>query len=260
MAAPNWRSGKFPQINLFNLPLACVTRDEVVNLIFDALSQRRGGWLVTVNVDRMRRYCLDPQLGHLCSGADLVVADGMPVLWASRLRRTPLPDRVAGSDLVWLLAERAAGSGRSLYLLGGVAGAADGAAQRLRHRWPALRIAGTSEPTVSSVPTADELDALRSSLAEAQPDIVYVGLGAPKEERVIGALRGDFAGAWWIGIGISLSFMAGAVPRAPRWMQRAGLEWLHRMIQEPKRLTRRYLVDDLPFLFQLLVRAWRTRM
>lgn len=242
-------------IDLHGTALHRLTRGEVVERVFGALAQQRGGWIVTVNVDHLRRYGRDPELARTCAEADLRVADGVPLLWAARLRATPLPDRVAGSDLVWLLAERAAREGRSLYLLGGEPGAAEAAARRLRERWPALRIAGWSSPRLSPRPAPEELAALRTSLVAAAPDLVYVALGAPKQEYVIHALRADLPRAWFMGVGISLSFIGGDVARAPAWMQRSGLEWLHRLSQEPGRLARRYLVDDLPFALGLMVRS-----
>jgi N-acetylglucosaminyldiphosphoundecaprenol N-acetyl-beta-D-mannosaminyltransferase len=166
---------------------------------------------------------------------------------------------VAGADLVWLLAERAAGEGRSLYLLGGNEGVAEEAARRLVERWPSLRIAGTASPRVSKDPSEAELGSILRDLKRADPDLVYVALGAPKEERLIAALRSELPRAWWIGVGVSLSFVAGDVRRAPPWMQRAGVEWLHRLLQEPRRLARRYLVHDLCFTLRLLVASWRRR-
>ncbi|HTY16087.1 MAG TPA: WecB/TagA/CpsF family glycosyltransferase, partial [Myxococcota bacterium] len=99
----------------------------------------------------------------------------------------------------------------------------------------------------------------RGELQRAKPDLVYVALGAPKQERVIAALRPALPGAWWIGVGIGLGFVAGNPKRAPVWMQGLGLEWFHRLLQEPRRLLRRYFLEDLPFTFRLLVHAWRVR-
>lgn len=246
-------------VDLLGMPLAPLTLPALTEQVFAELDRGRGGWVITANVDHLQRYVADAGLRALCAGADLIVADGMPLLWAARLRGTPLPSRVAGSDLVWSLAEEAARRGRSLYLLGGEAGVAAAAAERLRERWPELRIAGTSSPWVSAIPTEAELETLRRELRDASPDLVYVGLGAPKQERVICALRSELPRAWWLGVGISLSFIAGRVERAPRWMQRLGLEWLHRLAQEPGRLARRYLVDDLPFAVRLLASARRER-
>jgi N-acetylglucosaminyldiphosphoundecaprenol N-acetyl-beta-D-mannosaminyltransferase len=245
-------------IDLDGVPFQCMTRADVVDHIDAALGREQGGWVVTLNLDLLRLQSV-ASVRECYARADLRVADGMPLLWAAALQGTPLPDRVAGSDLVWLVAERAAQRGHSLYLLGGAPGAAPEAARTLCARWPELRIAGVASPRISEPPTTGELSALRDALAKAQPDIVYVALGTPKTEYLIAALRDAFPASWWIGVGISLSFIAGNVRRAPAWVQRAGLEWLHRMVQEPRRLARRYLVDDLPFLAGLLWRSWRRR-
>jgi N-acetylglucosaminyldiphosphoundecaprenol N-acetyl-beta-D-mannosaminyltransferase len=246
-------------VTLAGVRFDALTRDGVVDRIFADLASGRGGWLVTANVDIARLLATEPAYAATCRFATLTVADGMPLLWAARLQATPLPDRVAGSDLVWLIAERAAREARSLYLLGGNPGAAEGAAERFRARAPGLRIAGISSPHVASEPRERELSDLRAELVRTGPDVVYVALGSPKTERLIAALRPHFPATWFIGVGISLSFAAGEVRRAPRWMQRTGLEWLHRLAQEPGRLARRYLVDDTGFLLRLLASAWRAR-
>jgi N-acetylglucosaminyldiphosphoundecaprenol N-acetyl-beta-D-mannosaminyltransferase len=250
-------------IDLAGLPLAKLSRHAVVDHVFTRIERGEGGWIVTPNLDYARRYVADPAMRRLFAGASLIVADGVPLLWAARLQGTPLPDRVAGSDLVWLLAERAAREGRSLYLLGGNPGVGEQARQRLIDRSPTLRVVGVSSPRVSAQPSESEIASIRAEIERSRPDIVYVGLGAPKEERLIAALRPTFPGSWWIGVGVSLSFIAGDVVRAPRWVQRMGLEWLHRLVQEPGRLGRRYLVDGLPFAIRLLTgslwRRWTTR-
>ena len=244
---------------LAGLPIARVTRGETVDRIFSALTQGRGGWLLTATVDYLRQCTEDSDLQQLCSTADLIVADGIPILWAARIHGSPLPDRVAGSDLVWLLAERAALESRSLYLLGGEPGAAEGARQRLQARWPTLRVVGVQSPRLSPTPTRAQVDLIDNDLRRATPDLVYVGLGVPKQDRVIHALRQQHPNIWFVGVGISLSFIAGKVRRAPAWMQVTGLEWLHRLLQEPGRLGRRYVIEDLPFLVRLLVRTWGSR-
>lgn len=248
-----------PTVDLAGLEFARLTPRQLVDRLFDTLAEGEGGWVITANVDYLRRFVADPVVRRLFAKASLVVADGVPLLWAARLQGTPLPERVAGADLVWLLAERAAGEGRSLYLLGGNQGVAEGAARRLVQRWPCLRITGTASPRVSSDPTEAELASVLEDLKRAEPDLVYVALGAPKEERLIAALRSELPRVWWIGVGVGLSFATGEVKRAPRWMQRAGVEWLHRLLQEPRRLVRRYLAHDLSFALRLLVASWRRR-
>jgi N-acetylglucosaminyldiphosphoundecaprenol N-acetyl-beta-D-mannosaminyltransferase len=252
-------TAEVPTISLMGASIARLTRGEVVDHVFNSLAAGTGGWIITPNLDYLRRYDAEAETRELYAAADLVVADGIPLLWAARVQGTPLPDRVAGSDLVWLLTERAAETSRSIFLMGGDGEAAEQAAAIFTERWPGIRIAGISVPFVSDQPTAKEISRLREEISAAQPDLVYVALGAPKQERLIADLHSDFPTCWWVGVGISLSFVAGTVQRAPVWVQRAGLEWAHRMLQQPGRLITRYLVDDLPFLFKLLYRSLRAR-
>ena len=240
--------------------LTNATRQQVVDRVFRALAAGHGGWIGTPNLDHLRRCTYEPEIRALVSRADLAVPDGAPLVWAARLQGTPLAERVAGSDLVWLLGERAAREGRSLYLLGGNPGAAEGARAKLLARWPGLRIAGVSSPRLADDPSRVQLDEIRDELSRARADLVYVAFGAPKQERVIDALRAEFPHTWWIGVGVSLSFMSGEIRRAPAWMQRAGLEWLHRLAQEPTRLARRYLLHDVPFAGRLLAHAALRRL
>jgi N-acetylglucosaminyldiphosphoundecaprenol N-acetyl-beta-D-mannosaminyltransferase len=231
---------------------------QVAERVLQSVAAGEGGMIVTPNLDHLRRSWVDPGYRALIGEADLVLADGMPLVWAARIQGTPLPERVAGSSLVLSLAEAAAGAGRSLFLLGGDPGAAEGAARELRSRFPKLTIAGCHCPPFGFEKDQGEMQQIRAALQAARPDIVYVGLGSPKQEQLIGDLRSLLPRAWWIGIGISLSFLSGDVVRAPGWMQRIGLEWVHRLGQEPGRLAKRYLVHGLPFALRLLATsAWR---
>ncbi|MES2296661.1 MAG: WecB/TagA/CpsF family glycosyltransferase, partial [Pseudomonadota bacterium] len=248
-------------VRLLDMTLDNLDESACVRHVMDALRQGRGGWIVTANVDILRRHTRDPQFRRLAAGASLVVADGMPLVWASRLRGTPLPQRVTGSNLVLTLSAAAAAAGRSIFLVGGAPGMAERAAQVLLEAQAGLRLAGPPFPLPCFDGDPAQLASLRAALAAARPDIVYVALGSPKQECLIGALRRAFPQTWWIGIGISFSFLAGSVRRAPAWLQNAGLEWLHRLIQEPRRLARRYLLHGIPFALYLLASAlgWRLR-
>jgi len=232
-----------------------VTEAECVRYIIGAMERAEGGWVATANLDHLRRYLAEPDFARLYADASLVVADGMPLVWASRLQGTPLPQRVAGSNLIWSLSEAAAAHGYSVFLLGGAPQTAERAAEILRGRYPRLRVAGTDCPPPGFEKDPAHVQRIARLLEQAGPDIVYVALGSPKQEQLIVRLRGRLPRAWWLGIGISFSFVAGQVRRAPLWMQRAGLEWLHRLVQEPSRLSRRYLLHGLPFGAALLAES-----
>ncbi len=179
-------------------------------------------------------------------------------MWASRLQGTPLPERVTGSNLISSLSAGAATRGRSVYLLGGAPGTAEAAKKVLQARYPALRIVGTRCPPMGFDDDPKQLADLAAHVTNAAPDIVFVGLGSPKQERLIPLLRADLPTAWWLGVGISFSFLCNKVKRAPRWVQRVGFEWAHRLAGEPRRLARRYLREGIPFTAQLLsAAAWQ---
>jgi len=248
-------------IDIAGLKFTDVFESDVAEHVAESLRAGRGGWIVTANADISRLCKQQPELNRLVSRADLIVADGMPLLWAARLQGTPLKERVCGSNLVWSLAERASNDGRSLFLLGGGhPDTAMRAADELTQRFPQLSIAGTHYPPFGFEDEPTEIDIIRRQIEETKPDIVYVALGFPKAERLIDLLRANHPNAWWIGVGISLSFIAGEVPRAPKWMQSAGLEWVHRLTKEPGRLAKRYLWHDMPFVLMLLTGAGLRRM
>lgn len=252
------KAAAFPTIDLMGVPIHAVTEAECISFILDELRAGSGGWVATPNLDHLRRLWRDASFRKLCASANLLVPDGIPLLWASRLQRTPLPGRVAGSDLISSLSRAAGESGRTVFLLGGDPGTAEEAAQTLRQENPELKIAGMSCPPIGF----DRDDAAKQRLAAevraAAPDIVFVALGSPKQEKLMQELRNELPGAWWIGVGISFSFLSGAVKRAPSWMQRSGLEWFHRLVQEPRRMASRYLWYGLPFALVLFATAaWR---
>jgi len=229
-----------------------LSEQQVVTRIIGDSDDGRGGWVVTPNIDICRQVSRDPAARALISGASLVVADGMPLVWASRLRGDPLPERVAGASLIFTLSEAAAASGKSVYLLGGAPGVPARAAANLTRRYRGLLVAGAHSPPFGFDRQPGGIEAIAARLARAKPDIVFVGLGFPKQERVIAALAPDLPAAWFIGCGAAIPFAAGTLPRAPHWMQPLGLEWTHRLITEPGRLFHRYLVDDVPFALRLL--------
>jgi N-acetylglucosaminyldiphosphoundecaprenol N-acetyl-beta-D-mannosaminyltransferase len=258
--APGRTSSRGAVVGMAGLEFDRLSEEQVVARIVGDLADGHGGWVVTANIDICRQISRDPAALELVSGASLVVADGMPLVWAARLRGDPVPERVTGASLIFALTAAAAGSGKSVYLLGGKPGVPGQAAAELTRRYPGLKVAGTDAPPVGFDRQPGEFAAVRARLEEARPDIVYVGLGFPKQERVIAALAPGLPGAWFIGCGAAIPFAAGVLPRASQWMQRLGLEWLYRLISEPRRLARRYLLDDLPYAVRLLLASALSRL
>jgi N-acetylglucosaminyldiphosphoundecaprenol N-acetyl-beta-D-mannosaminyltransferase len=255
----------FSRVDLDGTGFDRLTEDEVVTIVRDAIASGEGGRIMTPNIDILRQAQVDAGVRAYLDDADLVVADGMPLVWASRLSGNPLPERVAGSSLVWSLSEGLGRDHRSVYVIGGVPATGtdvDGAtraAGRLAAASPGLRIAGTLCPEYGFERDADTFADICRDVAAARPDMVFVGLGFPKQEQVITRLRAYLPRTWFIGCGAAVNFVAGDVDRAPRWMQRTGLEWAHRLGTEPRRLAGRYLRHDAPYALSLLVRAPRGR-
>jgi N-acetylglucosaminyldiphosphoundecaprenol N-acetyl-beta-D-mannosaminyltransferase len=255
----------FDRVHLDGTGFDPITEGEVVAIVREALADGRGGRIVTPNIDILRRAQVDDEVRAHLDDADLVVADGMPLVWASKLSGTPLPGRVAGSSLIWSLSAGLGRDGRSIFVIGGVPeaeGVKDGAtraADRLAAECPGLRIAGTLCPDHGFETDQIAYAQLCAKVADARPDLVFVGLGFPKQEQVVSRLRADLPHAWFIGCGAAVNFVAGDIDRAPRWMQRTGLEWAHRLGTEPRRLASRYLRHDAPYALRLLALAPKQR-
>ncbi len=231
-------------------PLAvdAVTLEQAVDAVEALVRAGRGGAVFTPNVDHVVLAEEDDRMRAAYARADLSLVDGLPLVWASWLLGAPLPERVAGSDLVQPLLERAAERGWRVYFLGGAPGVGARARELLRTSLPQLNVVGVDAPRVDVDASAAEREAILAPLRAARPDVVLVGLGAPKQEIWIDRCRDAVAPAVLLGVGASLDFLAGTIPRAPRWMSRIGLEWFYRLGREPRRLWRRYLLRDPKFL------------
>lgn len=254
--APHHPTGPARQrVNLLGFEVDSIAAAQTLDHIAASIRSGTGGWVLTPNLEILRRIVREPDIRALCERATLRTPDGMPLIWASRLQGTPLPERVPGSDLIHSLTERAAREGFSIYLLGGDPGVGEQAAARLRELHPRLRVAGVESPPYGFEKNDEFARAMVDRVVKAAPDIVFVALSFPKQERLIERMRPLLPKAWFLGIGISFSFVTGDVPRAPRWAQAAGLEWFHRLLQEPRKLFKRYLILGVPFAIELLVRS-----
>ena len=225
--------GDPPTPSVMGIRFDAASETEVVRHVFGELDQGRGGWIVTPNVEIMRRCTSDADLHDLVSSASIRLVDGAPVEWAARLAGRP-PGRPAGVSLVWSLSRESARRGRTVLLFGGRPGAAKKAAERLAAENPGLDVQHHFPPFgFERNPEASA--AVRHAIAASGADIVLVGLGFPKQERLMRDLHSSFPSIWMLGCGAGIDFAAGIVPRAPRWMQVAGLEWGYRLAIEPKR-------------------------
>jgi N-acetylglucosaminyldiphosphoundecaprenol N-acetyl-beta-D-mannosaminyltransferase len=248
-----------PKIRLGQLHVDRVTFEQALGAIEAMVATRSGGVVLTPNVDHVVMAGHDARFREAYARADLSLADGMPVVWASRLLGQPLPAKISGSDLVLPLMERANGGRWRVFLLGGGPGVADEAAKRLEARFPDLVIAGTLAPRIDMSEPASCRAEVVQSVRAARADVVLVALGAPKQELWIAESAEALRPAVLLGVGAAVDFIAGTVPRAPAWISVSGLEWLYRLAREPRRLWKRYLLRDPEFLLILLAELRRAR-
>ena len=248
-------------VDVEGFPFLDLNQAQFVELIINERREGRGGWAITPNCDILRQAHADTKLRALFHSADAIVADGMPIIWASRIQGTPLRGgRVCGSDLMHSLPEQCAQSGLSIFLLGGVDGSEQRTATILKERNPALEIVGSYAPPFGFEKHPEQYEHMRAAIHAAKPDIIFVALSVPKSERLIQEIRASAPDSWWIGVGASFDFVSGTIIRAPGLLQRIGLEWLYRMTQDPKRLVRRYLRDGLPYAGLMFINALRRRL
>jgi len=203
--------------------------------------------VVTPNVDHIVQLQKNADLKKVYKDAALVLADGMPLLWAAKFLGTPLKEKISGSDLFPKLCEVAARKGYKLFFCGGREGAADAAKAVLEQKNLGLNVVGTYCPPFGFENDEEENNKIIAMIKDSKPDILFVGLGAPKQEKWIHKYKEKYQVPVSIGIGVSFEFIAGMVKRAPVWMQKAGLEWFWRLMMEPGRLWKRYLIDDMQF-------------
>jgi N-acetylglucosaminyldiphosphoundecaprenol N-acetyl-beta-D-mannosaminyltransferase len=254
------RTNESYSVDIHGLSVAGLEAAAVIDFILNESRDGRGGWVMPTNVDVLRRVTRDEEFGALARTARVIIADGMPLVWASALQGQRLPGRIPGSTLMCTLTEEAARRGRSVFFLGGAPGVADRCGELLAERAPGLVVAGTHCPPLGFENDPVEMAAIVDVLRRTEPDVVFVGLGCPKQERLISVLEPEFPETWFFCAGASLAFVAGEVSRAPEWMQSSGLEWVHRLGSEPRRLFKRYVVEDIPFAVRLMSRAGARRV
>ncbi len=249
------------RVRLFGFDFASGSVDQIVQEITDLITVRRARVITPVNVDitvRLLREPVDEELRAACSESDLIIPDGMPIVWASHLLGTPLASRVTGLDLMVALCAAAAKSGRSVFCLGAAPGVAQRAATALTALYPNLRIAGTYAPPLGFERSPIENARVLKAASMHAPDLLFVAFGVPKQEKWIRRWRTELSAGGILSVGGSFDMLAGDRRRAPLWMRDHGFEWLWRLALEPARLWRRYLVDDVAFA-RYLWREWRQR-
>ena len=231
------------RVTLFGLAFDALTLDDAAEAIIAAAKRRQKGLVVTPNVDHVLLVGEDQRVAEVYRRASFRFADGMPIVWVSRLRGRArrLPERVTGADLLVRLCEHAARSGVSVFFAGGQPGVADAAARQMTERYPGLCVVGTDSPPFGFEKDAETSRQLAAKISRAAPDLLFMGVGTPKQELWADSHIDALDCGPILCCGAAFDFAAGSAKRAPALIQRSGMEWLWRLVHEPRRLWRRYL-------------------
>ena len=236
-------------VDLFGMSFEQATLSSAVAQILDAARQGRKGIVVTPNVDHIVLIQDDADMQRIYKNALFRYADGMPIVWLSQfIKKSPLPERVAGSDLLIALCKQSAGSGLNLYFLGGNPGIAEKAANKLRQQYSGLHIVGTWCPPFGFENDPVQTGLIINDINSHNVDILFIGVGAPKQEKWADANIDRLQVGPILCVGASFDFAAGTTKRAPQWIQKIGFEWVWRLAGDPGRLWKRYLVRDSRFI------------
>lgn len=236
------------RVPFMNTQIDNYTMEEAIDAIDRLICQDKNGYVVTPNIDHIVKLESDQLLQKVYADADIILTDGKPMIWMSRLYGTPIKEKVSGSDLFPNLCRLAAGKGYRVFLLGAAEGVAAKAALNLQNKFPGLIIAGTYSPPFGFEKDEKELQNILRIVTEAKPHILIVGLGCPKQEKFIYNYRNKLNIPVSLGLGASIDFEAGILKRAPKWMADHGFEWLYRIVQDPGRMAKRYFVDDMKII------------
>ncbi len=240
-----------PRVDVLGVPVSATTMDKALDRVEGWVRSREPHYVTFTGVHGVMECQTDPELARIHSDAGMVSPDGMPLVWASRFAGVDDTTRVYGPDFMLAMAERAAAAGYTSFFYGGNDGIADQLAESLAERFPGFRSVGTYCPPFRPL-TDNEVDEVVTTIKAAGPDLVWVGLSTPKQERWMADFVERLDGPVLLGVGAAYDIHTGNLSQAPRWMQRNGLEWFYRLVVEPKRLWRRYLVNNPRFVAKVL--------
>lgn len=232
-------------INFLGIRLNNMTAEEILDHIDECIQRRTPVQVVGINVDQALRVIEDKYSRQIFKNAEIVFTDGKPIIWMAKWLKRPIVEKVSGPDLMLLLCERAAKKKYKIFLLGAGPGVAERAAKNLERNYPGLECVGTYSPPFGFEKDTEEMKKIISMLKESGADQLFVGMGSPKQDIFIYENMKAYDIPVSYSMGAALDFIGGSVKRAPKWMREHGLEWFHRFINNPKRLFKRYFVDDM---------------
>ncbi len=236
---------------LLNTYVNNVSMSETIQEICRFVDERIKSYVVAINVDVVMKIENDSYLKKISDEADLTLVDGKPLVWIAKNHKRPVKEKISGSDLVPLLCEVAAKKHYSVFIIGGAPGVADKAKENLEREYEGINVVGTYAPPMGFEKNEEELNNINQMINAVHPDILVACFGCPKQEKWIYENYKMYDATVSVCAGATVDFLAGNVNRAPRWMSEHGFEWLYRFFQEPKRLFKRYFVDDIK-IFKLV--------
>ena len=243
------------RIKFMNTEIDNLTMEETLQVVDILIQKQKNAYVVTPNVDHIVKLESNENLKKAYSEADLILADGKPLIWASKIYRKPIKEKISGSDLFPELCKHSAKKSYKMFFLGAKEGVAAKAAEKLKEKYKGLEIVGCYAPPMGFENDSVELDKITSLIKSVNPHILILALGCPKQEIFAHQYRKAFNVPLTFCLGATLDFEAGNVKRAPHWMANVGLEWAYRMYKEPKRMFKRYVLEDWKFA-KLFVKYW----
>lgn len=233
---------------LLNTYVNNVDMDEALLAIDKMIASSKKNYIVAINVDVVMKIENDAYLKKITDNADMVLVDGKPLVWISKWHKRPVKAKISGSDLVPLLCERAADKSYSIFIIGGKEGIAEKARKNLEKDFPGIKIVGTYAPPMGFEQDSKELDRINKMISNVHPDLLIACFGCPKQEKWVYENYRKYNAKVSVCAGATVDFLAGNVNRAPKWMSNYGLEWFYRFMQEPRRMFKRYFIDDIKII------------
>lgn len=240
-------------MKFMNIYIDNCTKEEAISHIEKCIQEKKIGHVITPNVDQIIRIEKDEYFKSICNSAELLLVDGTPLLWIAKWYGTPIKEKICGSDLVPELCKISAQKGYKVFLLGAAEGVAAKAARNLKNKFPGLDVVGTYSPPFGFEKDEEEIQHINQILLDSKADLLFVGMGVPKQDIFIHENMHIYKIPMSFSIGATIDFEAGVQKRAPKCINKIGMEWLYRLLSNPKRMFRRYIIDDMK-IFRL---AWK---
>ena len=247
-----------PRVDILGVGVHALNMGSAVDILDDAATNGTKGYVTVTGVHGIMEAQDDPSFKRVLNSSLLTTPDGMPTVWIGRSRGFKKMGRVYGPELMLEVCRRSLQTGHTHFIYGGAPGVADDLAQVLQSKFPGLRIVGTHTPPFRPLNEQEERD-LVNRIEELRPDFFWVCLGAPKQERFMAEYSTKLATTVMVGVGAACDILTGRTKDSPQWVKQSGLQWLHRLLQEPRRLWRRYLVNNPRFIHKLMQQAWAQR-